>query len=149
MAQNLKINDKVLVIAGDDKGKEAKSVKIDRAAGKDLEDSGADLFARIRGHGEPQGLSGGAGLGGERHPVAQARHPPGLGRGDVHGELSAFRTRDDAQFGQVDGTVVHDLRLLFLTAAGKDQRGGRKEGNILFHTHYQVMGSVRRDLVSG
>jgi large subunit ribosomal protein L24 len=34
MAQNLKINDKVLVIAGDDKGKEAKIVKIDRAAGK-------------------------------------------------------------------------------------------------------------------
>ena len=34
MAQNLKINDKVLVIAGDNKGKEAKIVKIDRAAGK-------------------------------------------------------------------------------------------------------------------
>ena len=34
MAQNLKINDKVLVISGDNKGKEAKIVKIDRAAGK-------------------------------------------------------------------------------------------------------------------
>lgn len=34
MAQNLKINDKVLVIAGDNKGKEAKIVKIDRKAGK-------------------------------------------------------------------------------------------------------------------
>ena len=34
MAQNLKINDKVLVIAGDNKGKEAKIVKIDRTAGK-------------------------------------------------------------------------------------------------------------------
>ena len=31
MAQNLKINDKVLVISGDNKGKEAKIVKIDRA----------------------------------------------------------------------------------------------------------------------
>ena len=30
MAQNLKINDKVLVISGDNKGKEAKIVKIDR-----------------------------------------------------------------------------------------------------------------------
>ncbi|MBR3121914.1 KOW motif-containing protein [Candidatus Saccharibacteria bacterium] len=34
MAQNLKVNDKVLVIAGDNKGKEAKIVAIDRAAGK-------------------------------------------------------------------------------------------------------------------
>ena len=34
MAQNLKINDKVLVIAGDNKGKEAKIVKIDPQAGK-------------------------------------------------------------------------------------------------------------------
>ena len=34
MAQNLKINDKVLVISGDNKGKEAKIVKIDRRAGK-------------------------------------------------------------------------------------------------------------------
>ena len=34
MAQNLKINDKVLVIAGDNKGKEAKIVKIDPKAGK-------------------------------------------------------------------------------------------------------------------
>lgn len=31
---NLKLNDKVLVIAGDHKGTEAKIVKIDRAAGK-------------------------------------------------------------------------------------------------------------------
>ena len=34
MAQNLKINDKVLVIFGDNKGKEAKIVRIDRKAGK-------------------------------------------------------------------------------------------------------------------
>ena len=34
MAKNLKINDKVLVISGDNKGKEAKVVKIDRKAGK-------------------------------------------------------------------------------------------------------------------
>lgn len=34
MAQNLKINDKVKVIAGVNKGKEAKIVKIDRRAGK-------------------------------------------------------------------------------------------------------------------
>ncbi|MBQ2622865.1 50S ribosomal protein L24 [Candidatus Saccharibacteria bacterium] len=34
MAQNLKINDKVLVISGDHKGKEAKIVKIDRSARK-------------------------------------------------------------------------------------------------------------------
>ena len=34
MVQNLKINDKVLVISGDNKGKEAKIVKIDRKAGK-------------------------------------------------------------------------------------------------------------------
>lgn len=34
MAQDLKINDKVLVISGDNKGKEAKIVKIDRKAGK-------------------------------------------------------------------------------------------------------------------
>ena len=34
MAQNLKINDKVLVIAGDHKGKEAKIAKIDRGAKK-------------------------------------------------------------------------------------------------------------------
>ena len=34
MAQNLKINDKVRVISGDNKGKEAKIVKIDRAAKK-------------------------------------------------------------------------------------------------------------------
>ena len=34
MAQNLKINDKVLVISGDHKGKEAKIVKIDRGAKK-------------------------------------------------------------------------------------------------------------------
>ena len=34
MAQNLKINDKVKVISGDNKGKEAKIVKIDRKAGK-------------------------------------------------------------------------------------------------------------------
>lgn len=34
MAQNLKINDKVLVISGNNKGKEAKIVKIDRKAGK-------------------------------------------------------------------------------------------------------------------
>jgi len=34
MAQNLKINDKVRVISGDNKGKEAKIVKIDRTAGK-------------------------------------------------------------------------------------------------------------------
>ena len=32
--KSLKINDKVLVIAGDNKGKEAKIVKIDREAGK-------------------------------------------------------------------------------------------------------------------
>ena len=34
MAHNLKINDKVLVISGDHKGKEAKIVKIDRSARK-------------------------------------------------------------------------------------------------------------------
>ena len=34
MAQNLKINDKVLVISGDHKGKEAKIVKIDCGAKK-------------------------------------------------------------------------------------------------------------------
>lgn len=34
MAQNLKINDKVVVLSGDNKGKEAKIVKIDRKAGK-------------------------------------------------------------------------------------------------------------------
>lgn len=34
MAKNLKVNDKVLVIAGSHKGKEAKIVKIDREAGK-------------------------------------------------------------------------------------------------------------------
>ncbi len=34
MAQNLKVNDKVRVIAGDDKGKEAKIVKIDRENGR-------------------------------------------------------------------------------------------------------------------
>lgn len=34
MAQNLKIDDKVRVIAGDHKGTEAKIVKIDRQAGK-------------------------------------------------------------------------------------------------------------------
>ncbi len=34
MAQNLKVNDKVLVIAGDNKGKEAKIVAIDRVAKK-------------------------------------------------------------------------------------------------------------------
>ncbi|MBR3132341.1 KOW motif-containing protein [Candidatus Saccharibacteria bacterium] len=34
MKQNLKINDKVLVISGDHKGKEAKIVKIDCRAGK-------------------------------------------------------------------------------------------------------------------
>ena len=34
MAQNLKINDKVRIISGDNKGTEAKIVKIDRAAGK-------------------------------------------------------------------------------------------------------------------
>ena len=34
MAKSLKINDKVLVIAGDHKGTEAKIVKIDRGAGK-------------------------------------------------------------------------------------------------------------------
>ena len=34
MAQNLKVNDKVLVISGDHKGKEAKIVKIDRGAKK-------------------------------------------------------------------------------------------------------------------
>lgn len=34
MAQSLKINDKVLVISGTNKGKEAKIVKIDRKAGK-------------------------------------------------------------------------------------------------------------------
>ena len=34
MAQNLKIQDKVKVIAGDNKGKEAKIVKIDRKANK-------------------------------------------------------------------------------------------------------------------
>ena len=34
MKQNLKINDKVLVIAGDHKGTEAKIVRIDREAGK-------------------------------------------------------------------------------------------------------------------
>lgn len=34
MAKGLKINDKVLVISGDNKGKEAKIVKIDRTAGK-------------------------------------------------------------------------------------------------------------------
>ncbi len=34
MAQNLKINDKVLVVSGDHKGKEAKIVKIDRGAKK-------------------------------------------------------------------------------------------------------------------
>ena len=34
MAKCLKINDKVLVIAGDNKGKEAKIVGIDRKAGK-------------------------------------------------------------------------------------------------------------------
>ena len=34
MAQNLKINDKVRVISGDNKGKEAKIVKIDAKAKK-------------------------------------------------------------------------------------------------------------------
>ena len=34
MAQNLKINDKVLILSGDNKGKEAKIVKIDRKAKK-------------------------------------------------------------------------------------------------------------------
>ena len=34
MKQNLKINDKVMVIAGDNKGKTAKIVKVDRAGGK-------------------------------------------------------------------------------------------------------------------
>ena len=34
MAKGLKINDKVLAISGDNKGKEAKIVKIDRRAGK-------------------------------------------------------------------------------------------------------------------
>ena len=34
MAQNLKINDKVRIISGDNKCTEAKIVKIDRAAGK-------------------------------------------------------------------------------------------------------------------
>lgn len=34
MAKGLKLNDKVLVIAGDNKGKEAKIVKIDRENGK-------------------------------------------------------------------------------------------------------------------
>ena len=34
MAQNLKINDKVLVISGDHKGKEAKIVKIDKGKKK-------------------------------------------------------------------------------------------------------------------
>jgi large subunit ribosomal protein L24 len=34
MAQNLKINDKVVVLSGNNKGKEAKIVKIDRKAGK-------------------------------------------------------------------------------------------------------------------
>ena len=34
MSKSLKINDKVLVISGDNKGKEAKIVKIDRVAGK-------------------------------------------------------------------------------------------------------------------
>ena len=34
MAKGLKINDKVLVISGDNKGTEAKIVKIDREAGK-------------------------------------------------------------------------------------------------------------------
>ena len=34
MAQNLKINDKVTVISGDNKGKTAKIVKIDRQANK-------------------------------------------------------------------------------------------------------------------
>ena len=34
MSQNLKANDTVLVIAGDNKGKKAKIVKIDRKAGK-------------------------------------------------------------------------------------------------------------------
>ena len=34
MAKNLKVNDKVRVISGDEKGKEAKIVKIDRRAGK-------------------------------------------------------------------------------------------------------------------
>ena len=34
MAQNLKINDKVRIISGDNKGTEAKIVKIDRTAGK-------------------------------------------------------------------------------------------------------------------
>lgn len=34
MAQNLKVNDKVKVISGDNKGKEAKIVRIDRKSGK-------------------------------------------------------------------------------------------------------------------
>lgn len=34
MAKSLKINDKVRIIAGDDKGKEAKIVKIDKSTGK-------------------------------------------------------------------------------------------------------------------
>ena len=34
MAQSLKINDKVLVLSGDHKGKEAKIVRIDRVHGK-------------------------------------------------------------------------------------------------------------------
>lgn len=34
MAQNLKVNDKVRVIAGDNKGTEAKIVKIDKKTGK-------------------------------------------------------------------------------------------------------------------
>lgn len=38
MAQSLKINDKVKVISGDNKGKEAKIVKIDRKAGKAMLD---------------------------------------------------------------------------------------------------------------
>ena len=34
MAQNLKINDKVVVLSGNNKSKEAKIIKIDRKAGK-------------------------------------------------------------------------------------------------------------------
>ena len=34
MAQNLKINDKVKIISGDNKGTEAKIVRVDRGAGK-------------------------------------------------------------------------------------------------------------------
>ena len=50
MAQNLKINDKVKIISGNNKGKEAKIVKIDRKAGKAMLD-GIGVVERHLGRG--------------------------------------------------------------------------------------------------